>query len=180
MVLYFSKQGLDQDKSLNEHDWKLMAQVNAILRPMYLFTLELSSEKTTTLSKIIPMVNLLLDAFSPKSDDSKVAKECRQLIHDAVQKQFDGIESSETYATSTILDPRFKNLGFSNGYMANQAVNQAKSIAVSNAKDEENGDEFEFSDDDEITVTTKTKVIFRYKCVMFLHCAKVFFTLGSR
>ena len=161
LILYFTEQGLDSSKSLNDQDWKNMAELTTILRPMYLFTLELSAEKTATLSKIIPMTNLLLQAYAAKHGDSKLSKECKQWILEMVHKQFEGIEASETYAVATLMDPRFKNLAFSN--KPNQAINQAKSIALSiahdiHSKDDKIAEVITEDDIDESTESSNTKV----------------------
>lgn len=160
LVLYFAEQNLDKDNALNDQDWKLMGEITKVLRALYLVTLEVSAEKVSTLSKVIPIVNLLLETYSnEKPDETKVAKECRKLIFDAVTKQFDGFESNETYACATILDPRFKNVPFSTKTKGNQAVNYAKSNAVAiahaneGANDDESTDDFEEEDE-----STKTKV----------------------
>ena len=50
IVLYLVEQNLDRNETLNDHDWKLMLDVTTVLRPLYLFTLEISGEKNATLS----------------------------------------------------------------------------------------------------------------------------------
>lgn len=161
MVLYFAEQNLKPDEVLTDQDWKLMTEVTKALRSLYLVTLELSGEKHATLSKVVPIVNLLLEEYSiDKPNQSEIAKECRKLIHDSVQKHFEGIESNEIYACSTIMDPRFKQIAFSTNTKGNHAINQAKMVAVSIAhKDDKEKDEkmddSESSDDGE---STKTKV----------------------
>ena len=162
IVLYLVEQNLDRNETLNDHDWKLMLDVTTVLRPLYLFTLEISGEKNATLSKVIPMVNILLDEYSStEPNETKMVKDCRQLIHDALKKQFDGIESQDTYVTSTILDPRFKNVGFSNKNKL-KAVNQAKYLVLSMAhgdKTDENIEDFSDEDDGESS-NTKVQVEF--------------------
>lgn len=149
MVLYFSDYYIDKDDILTEDEWKLMTEMLIVLRPLYLVTVELSSEKNTTLSKVIPIANQLQETYLTVKNESPIAKMLRETILDGLKHYFVGIENNEIYTLSTILDPRFKNLGFSTKAKANEATKLAKAEAtfVSNENDtNEKNDEHEEAD----------------------------------
>ena len=110
MVLYFIDYKIDKNDALNTEDWKMVEDFTNILKHLYFVTKELSSEKHATLSKVIPMINLLYHHYSPKPNDSPLGKNLRALIHDELKQYFAEIENEDTYCISTIYDPRFKNL----------------------------------------------------------------------
>lgn len=118
---------------LNEDDFKLIEEILPILRPLYLVTLELSGEKITTLSKVVPLVNLLQQTYSKEYDEKKRAKDFRQKVLEALKLKLkpNEIEQEKVFGNSTILDPRFKTIPFSNKTIGQQAVSEAKSHAVS-------------------------------------------------
>ncbi|MBN3281745.1 ZBED4 protein, partial [Polyodon spathula] len=80
------------------------------LRPFEEATREVSAEKHVSVSKVIPLVSLLLRAAAAterqgSSLDTELALQC--------QRRFRGIETFHSLAASTFLDIRFKNLAFS-------------------------------------------------------------------
>ena len=131
MILYFGRHGINKNDALNEDDWILIEELCVVLRPLWLATKELSAEKFTTLSKVIPMVKLLVDQCTKdESNETDRAQEIRRLLSDGLKDKFNGIEANETYSISTILDPRFKNVLFSTKTAANQAVKFTKADAL--------------------------------------------------
>ena len=140
LILYFIQVKMNRSEALDEDDWKLMEEMSGILKHLYIATKELSAEKTTTLSKVIPMINILLNAYSPSPEfeieESSDAKELRNVVYESLKARFSSIESEDIYSNATIFDPRFKNLVFTTQYKAKQAVCHAKSEAIKVASED--------------------------------------------
>ena len=132
LVLYFVEYKIHDSLALNTEDWKLVEDFTKVLKPLYIVTKELSSEKNATLSKVIPMTNLLYQHYSPNTNDSPLGKVLRSLIYDQLKIYFQEIETEDTFCISTIFDPRFKNLptAFSRPGKAQHAVTLAKADAL--------------------------------------------------
>jgi len=132
MILYFCE--YKPENPLNDDDWKLLEEIIDILRPMYLVTIELSAEKTTTLAKVVPIVKILLDKYAieiDENDEIEVIKTFQQLIYEGIKKRFKDIEDDPLFTNATILDPRFKNLVFSSKDKAQQAETKVNAEAYS-------------------------------------------------
>lgn len=147
LILFFSEFKSKDLEPLNDKDWALMVEILPVMKNLYLVTNELSAEKVTTLSKVVPIVKILTEVYSLKVKESSVAKELRQKVLEGLKKQFDGIEVDDVYSVSAILDPRFKNLVFSNKARADLAIEQAKEIALEIARESDK--------DDQITETSE-------------------------
>lgn len=94
---------------LSEEDWSLISLSIDALRPFEEITREISSEKHVSVSKVIPLVSLLLkSAASNERQGNTLAAE----LSAQCQRRFRGIETCYGLAVSTYLDIRFKNLGF--------------------------------------------------------------------
>jgi len=132
LILYFVEHKIDESDALNTEDWKMVEDFTEILKHLYFVTKELSSEKNSTLSKVIPMINLLYLHYSPKTNDSPIGKVFRALIYDGLKHYFAEIENENIFCVSTIYDPRFKNMptAFSAQGKAQQAVRLAKAEAL--------------------------------------------------
>jgi len=160
LILYFVDHKIDKANILNAEDWKLIEDFTKILKPLYFVTTELSSEKHSTLSKVIPMVSLLYQHYSPQPeiDQNPIAKIFRGLIYDELKFYFQEIETETTYSVATVYDPRFKNLPsvFSTTVKAQQAVRLAKTEAleIAHANDEATAPD---DNDNEIEETSTSK-----------------------
>ena len=134
IILYLATYNVDnEDRDLiDDGDWDLIKELSVLLRPLWLATKELSAEKNTTLSKVLPMVSVMLDSYAANyENESQIAKEARRLIFEGLKDKFSGMDCNQTYTSATIFDPRFKNLVFATKTKAQNAVNQAKADAVS-------------------------------------------------
>ncbi|KAJ4449350.1 hypothetical protein ANN_00748 [Periplaneta americana] len=83
-----------------------------LLRPLEAMTKQLSSEKYVTICNVIPLVQCCrqqLSKLEPKYGPGKTLKE--QLLLE-FERRFGQIEQCFLLASSTLLDPRFKNLHF--------------------------------------------------------------------
>lgn len=80
------------------------------LKPFEQVTLEMSGEKFTSLSKVIPLQRGILECLSsPSVKDLPIV---RNLRHN-MSSRFSFVEERTVNATSTFLDPRMKKLAFS-------------------------------------------------------------------
>lgn len=130
LILYFAQYNIEEP--LDEEDWMLIEELCVVLRPLLLATNELSAEKFTTLSKVVPMISLLQETYSkPGVNESETTKMVRKVVADGLKDKFKGIETDQTYANATILDPRFKNLAFPTKSTGSLGVKSAKLDAVS-------------------------------------------------
>ncbi|XP_052129326.1 zinc finger BED domain-containing protein 4-like [Frankliniella occidentalis] len=97
--------------------------VRDLLRPFHEVTKEMSAEKSTTASKVIPMVTVLrksIDNISaPLNDD--IAKNFRKFIVDEFDRRFDQTESCMPLAIATLVDPRFMTTYFRNPLAVSRA-----------------------------------------------------------
>lgn len=158
LILYFAQYNIDESDALNSEDWNLIADFTEILRHLYTVTIELCAEKHSTLSKVIPMVNILFHHYRPQNEESETAKEFRAMIYDQLKYYFHAktdVETEATYSISTILDPRFKDLVFSTKAKSLQAVKFAKTDAVEVAH--ENNENPDDEEEPEETTSTASK-----------------------
>ena len=94
---------------LSEEDWSMVSLSLDALRPFEEVTREVSSEKHVSVSKVIPLVTLLLrSTASFEAKGSKLAA----VLSAQCQHRFRGIEAFYGLSISTYLDTRFKNFGF--------------------------------------------------------------------
>uniref|UniRef100_A0A671XLS4 HAT C-terminal dimerisation domain-containing protein n=1 Tax=Sparus aurata TaxID=8175 RepID=A0A671XLS4_SPAAU len=94
---------------LSEEEWAVISLSINALRPFEEATREISTEKHVLVSKVIPLVSLLLrTTATSERQGSKLAAEL------SVQclRRFRAIETCYGLAVSTYLDTRFKNLAF--------------------------------------------------------------------
>lgn len=95
---------------LSEEDWDSISQAIEALKPFEEVTKGVSADKNATLSKVIPLLSLLQRACASAGWKgnilvSHLAENCRRC--------FPSREQNSILAASTLLDPRFKNVVFS-------------------------------------------------------------------
>ena len=112
-VILFLATYKDNSEKITVKEWNLIAELRIVFRPLYAATIELSGEKFTTLSKVLPLTSRLLTFYAKiNHNDSLEAKEVRKSIHDSLKVQFKEVESNELLTNATIFDPRFKDYFF--------------------------------------------------------------------
>jgi zinc finger BED domain-containing protein 1 (E3 SUMO-protein ligase ZBED1) len=101
-------------ESLSAAEWEILREVCQILRPFELVTVEISSEKSVTASKIIVLVNGLKTAINKMKTTvtSTTAEQLVTTISAEITRRFKDFELTTTLARATFLDPRFKKMGF--------------------------------------------------------------------
>ncbi|KAK3921574.1 Zinc finger BED domain-containing protein 4 [Frankliniella fusca] len=121
---------------LNGEELEALTEVKDLLKPLNEVTLEVSSEKTTTLSKCIPLVNAMQDKNREFMAITPVGFNFQQKLLAQLNKSFNGIENLRPYAAATLLDPRFKRAAFnSTGAVASVISFVGKLVAEEIAAD---------------------------------------------
>ncbi|KAK3911435.1 Zinc finger BED domain-containing protein 4 [Frankliniella fusca] len=98
---------------LNGEELEALTEVKELMKPLNEVTREISSEKTTTLSKCIPLVHAMQDKIRQFMAVTPVGFNLQQALLNLIGKSFSGIENLRPYAAATLLDPRFKRAAFS-------------------------------------------------------------------
>lgn len=95
-----------------------------ILAPLKLATVELSSEKVVSGSKIIPMVKMLRHAITTKQHTltTDMSKTLAAHLITQMTERLSHYESAGQHALATLLDPRFKTMGFVNSTNQQNAI----------------------------------------------------------
>ena len=103
---------------LSSNEVDVMNDAIKLLKHFEQATREISAEKYLTISKVIPLARLLqyVTIQCPSTLNLKT-----ELLS-SMARRFTNIEANFTLAASTLLDPRFKKIAFSDGSTCNQAV----------------------------------------------------------
>ena len=98
-----------------------------VLAPFQQATVELSGEKWVSASKIIPLLEMLSHTTQTKTE-SLTTRMARQLGANLVRRVIDRSLKAEaiTVTMPTLLDPRFKKLGFLRPSKLDEAVTRLK------------------------------------------------------
>lgn len=93
-----------------------------ILKPMEAVTKEVCVEKFVTSSKIISIVSCLLKTYSAMKTETDVGSATKNLILEELSRRFGTMEQVHVLATTTLLDPRFKRIHFSDRLACSRAI----------------------------------------------------------
>ncbi|XP_030752727.1 zinc finger BED domain-containing protein 4-like isoform X2 [Sitophilus oryzae] len=99
-----------------------------ILKPMEAVTKEVCAEKFVTSSKIIPIVSCLFETYSAMKTETEVGTATKKLIIEGFKKRFGTVEQVNMLAISTILDPRFKKIHFSDKLACSKAIDKINTM----------------------------------------------------
>ncbi|XP_044732971.1 zinc finger BED domain-containing protein 4-like [Chrysoperla carnea] len=108
------------DTHLTEIDWFLLENVCEVLKFFEKITVEISAEKSVTISKLIFLCDLLLrkcyefkneNILNETVESHEYLKFINKII-EQVETKLNYIGESMIIAEATLLDPRFKNFGF--------------------------------------------------------------------
>lgn len=105
-------------------DYNTIEQCLLILKPFKTATVELSEEKRVSGSKVIPMVKMLKHINTRLCNTARhpTAITLANNILRNLNEKFAGLERTNTMSLATILDPRFKEMGFCSSSSSNAAV----------------------------------------------------------
>ncbi|KAE8736799.1 hypothetical protein FOCC_FOCC012947 [Frankliniella occidentalis] len=99
---------------LNAAELASLKAIMGVLEPIHDATTEMSTETSTSISKVIPLVALLSKAVHNVAVDptDAMAKRFKQFILDETVRRFGNCEHNARQAASTIVDPRFMEVYF--------------------------------------------------------------------
>lgn len=101
---------------LSGDELEIVKKSISVLQPFESVTKELSSEKITCLSKVIPMIKALRSYMSPMNDTERLELyrtfPLGKELQSQLDKRFPSLESNFLLGGATLLDPRFKKLPF--------------------------------------------------------------------
>ncbi|KAM7371299.1 hypothetical protein PAMP_010781 [Pampus punctatissimus] len=109
---------------LSSENYIIMAECIKVLAPFYEATLELSEEKRVSGSKVIPILTMLHHALEEEDLGILETQESRGLtesLRRQIQDKLYVYQSKSITSLATILDPRFKKLGFLSPNKAEEA-----------------------------------------------------------
>jgi len=104
-------------ENLSSDDFDIMEHYCSIFKPFKEMTVELSSEKGVSISKVIILCNVLLSHIKKKIKEPNLPSAIYSMLltmEKNAEKRFDGIGEQRLLTEATILDPRFKKKGFNN------------------------------------------------------------------
>ncbi|XP_073670235.1 E3 SUMO-protein ligase ZBED1-like [Paramisgurnus dabryanus] len=103
-----------------------------ILAPFHQATVELSAEKIVSASKVIPLLKMLNHTILTKSEGltSNMARQLADNLVRRVREHALQMESISVMTMPTLLDPRFKKLGFLSPGKLQDAITRLKSECV--------------------------------------------------
>ncbi|XP_041842078.1 zinc finger BED domain-containing protein RICESLEEPER 3-like isoform X2 [Melanotaenia boesemani] len=109
---------------LSSGDYETTAACLHVLKPFYMATEEMSQQKMVSGSMVIPLIKMLLHTTQEilSNNTNVTAKLLGQNITAALRDKFDDLESSAVLSLCTLLDPRFKTIGFRSQDEAENAV----------------------------------------------------------
>lgn len=128
------------DVHLNVSDWQIISNTCDILKRFKEITIEISSEKSVSISKVVVLSKALINycgQLKNKYPGSSVTTKFIDVLTNQVVSRFEKYEWNILYAEAVILDPRFKNHGFLN----NNAFIEGKKSLVNKARDIQLGSE---------------------------------------
>ncbi|XP_030018693.1 uncharacterized protein LOC115438939 [Sphaeramia orbicularis] len=107
-------------------EYEMIHEALFLLQPFKAATTELSEEKRVSASKVIPLYRMLQHNLFEKLRHSKqpATQQLGTFLKDGPQARCGQYETVRPLALATLLDPRFKNLGFGNPAKAQEAEKQ--------------------------------------------------------
>lgn len=114
---------------LSSDDYETVAACLQVLKPFYTATVEMSQQKRVSGSMVIPLIKMLLHTTKELliNTNNVTAKLLGQNMSTTLLNKFDTLENSTVLSLSTLLDPRFKCIGFRSQDKAQYAVRRLTS-----------------------------------------------------
>ena len=109
---------------LNAEEIEILQEITEILYPFYEATLQVSANKTCTISLVIPIISELYQKFNLIAVKSAISIFILNLIQTRLPERFSSYEARTASRIATILDPRFKKDGFNSPSNAEQALEE--------------------------------------------------------
>lgn len=131
------------DILVNE-DFEMMEHFCDIFKPFKEATVELSSEKGISISKVLILTKVLHSHIKNKAQDTNLPSSIQLMLSKMLikaDKKFRGIEDQPLLTEATLLDPRFKKKAFDNHIVYQrtyeQIVQKVATIIKNNSKYDE-------------------------------------------
>ncbi len=110
VTLLLAQPGLDKDMlPLSSSTWDDIDQAVKLLKPCYEATVELSGEKVSTGSKVIPLSKVLMANYAAAERESEEGSTRKELAHHILRNlnwRFEDVEDVRILAMATLVDPR--------------------------------------------------------------------------
>ncbi|XP_015378490.1 PREDICTED: zinc finger BED domain-containing protein 1-like [Diuraphis noxia] len=110
-------------------EMNILRQLLELLQPLEFVTKESSGENYITISKVIPMISCLLKQLAQIQPRFDVLSDIKDVLHAEIVRRFGLIEQVKPIAIATILDPRFKNLHFSDPVACSSAMAELRRLS---------------------------------------------------
>jgi len=110
---------LNHDNNLTSNDWEIISKSCDILKRFNEITIEMSSEKSVTISKTILFSQALCNYCSKLKSEYQTLPEIQNFItklSEQVDNKFKHAKKHILLVEATFLDPRFKKYGFKNNF----------------------------------------------------------------
>ncbi|XP_011880238.1 PREDICTED: zinc finger BED domain-containing protein 1-like [Vollenhovia emeryi] len=107
-----------------------------LLKPFDEATKIVSGEQYLTGSKVIPIVNTLKNKLDMLTPSTEIGIHFKNVIEHQFARRLNNIEKVQPLAISTILDPRFKNINFSDRIACAYSINKITQMINTNELDE--------------------------------------------
>ncbi|XP_053212740.1 E3 SUMO-protein ligase ZBED1-like [Panonychus citri] len=111
-----------RDIDLSSEDVELLKEVSKVLQPFDEITKDISGEKYITISRIIPVINILKSLLTKLVLWERSTKALVVTFLTSIERRFGGLERNKLFAFSTLLDPRFKKIDFNSTSDCSDAV----------------------------------------------------------
>nr|XP_054594486.1 zinc finger BED domain-containing protein 4-like [Nothobranchius furzeri] len=120
--------------TLTADELNILREALLVLAPFHQATVELSEERRVSGSKVIPMMKMLNCALERNS--LHLHTQAATHLHDQLRRRVtdtaSNLESLSVSTLSTLLDPRFKTLGFPSSSKCSEAQSPEKGVCCSN------------------------------------------------
>ncbi|XP_061905499.1 E3 SUMO-protein ligase ZBED1-like [Entelurus aequoreus] len=118
---------------LTADEFNIVGETLIVLAPFHQATVELSEERRVSGSKVIPMMKMLYLALehSASTLQTQAAKHLHENLKRRVTDTASNLESLSVLTLATLLDPRYKSLGFRSSFKLNDAIVRLRSECAS-------------------------------------------------
>lgn len=115
---------------LTQAEWEIVTRAIDVLQIFNEVTIEVSSEKTVSISKLLIFSSSMCHTMETYVNDINLPYEVQQMastLKFELNKRFGDIEDNEIIAQASILDPRFKKYGFTSVNKFNNSYSYLRS-----------------------------------------------------
>ncbi|KAM4534867.1 E3 SUMO-protein ligase ZBED1-like isoform 1-T1 [Fundulus diaphanus] len=118
---------------LTADEFTIIGETLLVLAPFHQATVELSAERRVSGSKVIPMMKMLYMALERNASTlhTDTARHLHEHLKRRVTDTASNLESLGVLTLATLLDPRFKSLGFHSSSKCNEALSRLRTECAS-------------------------------------------------